>query len=151
MSGSVEHMSLNEVKREVSSDQSRLSSFGSDVTYVSIVNSTSEEFDEYTDEHMDGLTPPDDLFYQWLNEKKKLQKEEDSVTAHNTALDYVNYDERYRSYLKSGDGKEAIEDVVDRVENGERVVLVCYCTDSKRCHREIAHERVKDTLDKVRA
>ena len=68
--------------------------------------------------------------------------------AHNAAWDEVGFEARYREYLMdSSEAAAAIEDLIDRLEAGESIALVCYeNTAKKRCHRTILREALRDRL-----
>lgn len=154
MTGTVEHMSLAEARKNNSSSQTRLSSFGSngdrDTTYIGIVNSDDGDVAQTVDEMKPALAPPDDLFYQWLETKKKLENDRavTNTMAHNQALDRVDYRERFGKYLDSnGEALAALEELTERVLNGEHIVLVCYCGEGKWCHRESVTETLNSMVE----
>lgn len=152
MTGTVEHMSLSEARRDISSSQSRLSAFGADgeTTYIGIVNSDDGDISDVADEMRPSLSPPDDLFYQWLQTKKRYENDGavNSVQAHNQALDAVDYRPRFRDHLETdAAARDALEELATRVESGEHIVFVCYCNDNKWCHREPVTETIKSMVD----
>lgn len=150
MNGTVEHMSLRDARKSSSSDQSRLSSFGGNdsrkPTYVGVVNSMDHGFGDVVDENIEALAPPDELFYQWLETRR--QHEADGmhpVEAHNKALKYISYRDRYLKYLNNdGDAQQALHNIIARVERGENIVFVCYCDGAKTCHREWLTQTFKE-------
>lgn len=150
VAGSIDHMSLRAARRDRASSQSRLSSFtndGSDTTYISVVASDTNDIDEVVDETDERLSPPDDLFYQWLHEKEQLESEGTQPSiAHNRAMESVNYEQRFRQHLQHDDEAQlAIKSIIARMKRGEEIVLVCYCTGDKRCHRTMVADVVRDT------
>lgn len=142
-------MSLREVKRDTSSDQSRLNSFGtSGTTYVGIVNRANDEFESAVDEIEPRLAPPDRLFYHWLNEKEQRESDMSSVRAHNEAVEEIGYRTRYRKFLRANDdARIALHDLAQRIADGEHIVVVCYCGENMWCHREVVTERLKSMVD----
>jgi GrpB-like predicted nucleotidyltransferase (UPF0157 family) len=152
MTGTVEHMNIAEAKSSRYSQQSRLSAFNDegdrDTTYVGVVSEGDEEFERTVDEMRPELGPPSVLFHQWLNTRDSKQDEMSSVEAHNRALDEVNFRERFGKYLDSNrEARDALEELTDRVEAGEHIVLVGYCDEGKWCHREPVAETIKSMVD----
>lgn len=145
MTGTVDTMSVDEAQQDAVSQQSRLSSFGSDdTTYIGIANSEREDYLDAVDETEPRLAPPSALFHQWYNTRERLMDEGMlERNAHNEALDRVNYFDRFGSYLNESDPQAAIAQIVERVRNGEEVVLVCYCGDGRQCHRHPVAERIR--------
>lgn len=146
MNGSVEALSIDAVRQNTSSSQSRLTSFGtSQTTYIGIVRSPQDAFEDVVDEIEPRLSPPESLFYHWLNVKSQYEDEGmPTIHAHNEAIDTVNYVDRFEDYLKSEPAQAAMRSILDRVEDGERIVLVCYCGEGKTCHREMVIDRIKE-------
>jgi len=144
-------MSLEQARKDSVSEQSRLTSFGSDTgtTYIGIANADRDDYLDAVDECEERLSPPDELFWQWYKTRQRLMNEDDMLerNAHNEALERVSYFERFESYLNDSDAQAAITQITARVEDGEDIVLVCYCGDGKQCHRHPVSERIKARLD----
>ena len=96
-------------------------------------------FHGYVDENIPELGPPDDLlddFHDRIDELTFRGVCEES--AHNAAWDEVDYERRYHDDLDAdSDARAAMARLVDRVESGETVVLVCFENENKRCHRRL--------------
>ncbi len=95
------------------------------------------------DDNEPDLGPPADLLDAVKARHDALSGEGlDDAAAHNRALDAVDYDARYRTYLESDPAAQtALERVRSVLDEGRDVVLVCYeNTDEKRCHRTILRE-----------
>lgn len=150
MTGSIDTMSLSAARTDSASDQSRLASFGSDgpeTTYIGVVRSTKEPLLDVVDEVEPRLAPPEELFFQWLNTKRRLSDDGMLDTnAHNEALDRVNYFERFEDHLNTIGPQAALTSIISRVESGEDIVLVCYCDNGKQCHRHPVAERIRARL-----
>lgn len=147
--GHVDTMSLSDAKQESVSQQSRLGAFGSDegTTYVGIANSERDDYLDAVDETEPRLAPPSDLFHQWYNTRGRFMSDGMLETnAHNEALDYVNYFDRFEDHLNSTEAQEALTKLTARVRDGEEIVLVCYCGGGKQCHRHPVAERIKARL-----
>lgn len=105
-------------------------------------------FRSVVDENYPELGPPDDL----LEETKAVQEEFTvggmcDEGAHNAAWEETNFADRYREYVRES---AAVDDrvgaLVDRVSDGQTVVLVCFEGEDKRCHRHILREELQDRL-----
>lgn len=94
------------------------------------------------DENYPALGPPPDLLDEFKDRYDELRARgvADSP-AHNQALEDVNYNDRYRSYIdESVAAQDALQQIESLLDRGEDVVLVCYeNTDEKRCHRTLLH------------
>ncbi|MFT4891913.1 MAG: hypothetical protein ACI9YT_002849 [Halobacteriales archaeon] len=111
-----------------------------DAIRVGVVRRPPPWFRAQVDENVPELGPPADLLEEFKDRYEALQEQGlGDAEAHDAALEDVDYDDRYRSYLGRSDGaRAAIEALRDRLESGDDVVLVCYeNTDEKRCHRTL--------------
>lgn len=146
VSGGVDDMSLAEVRRTQSSDQSTLDSFTSDgTTYLGIVNYVNGELDDVIDDNDERLAPPRQLFHQWRQQRDEFATDVDEAVAHNRAYEEVKYNRRFDLYLQKNAGaRNALAELTSRIIDGEHVVLVCYCADGRLCHRK----QVRSELDR---
>jgi len=65
--------------------------------------------------------------------------------AHNAAWEETRLASRCREYLEGSDGAErAVADLLERVEGGGDVVLVCFEGDNKRRHRHLLLEHLRE-------
>lgn len=151
MTGTLDTMSLSDARRDSTSDQSRLASFGNEdggeTTYVGIANSNDNGYNSVVDETETRLAPPDDLFFQWYNTRDSLMSGGMMETnAHNKALEQIDYFERFEHHLNTTQAQEALTQLTERVKAGEDIVLVCYCGGAKQCHRHPVAERIQARL-----
>jgi hypothetical protein len=116
-----------------------------DATLVGVVRRPTGWFRTTVDENYPVLGPPEGLLdeFKQRHEEFKMQGMCDEG-AHNAAWTEVGYDERYQTYLEqTADAREAVSTLVDRLQSGEQLVLVCYeNTNQKRCHRTLLRERI---------
>lgn len=113
---------------------------------VGVVRRPTPWFYAQVDENVPELGPPADLLEEFKDRYEHRQEQGlGDAEAHNTALEDVDYDARYRSYLdESDEARAAIEDLRNRLESGEDVVLVCYeNTEEKRCHRTLLRSELE--------
>ncbi|MFW6448174.1 MAG: DUF488 domain-containing protein [Halobacteriota archaeon] len=90
-----------------------------------------------------ALGPPPELLEAIKSRHRELQASGlDDATAHNRAMDEVDYGRRYRAHLEGDpEATDALERVRDILADGRDVVLVCFeNTAEKRCHRTILRE-----------
>ena len=101
-----------------------------DATYFAVVRNQMYGISAVTDEWVPELAPHD-----LLDDFKEAADE----LGHNEAWEAVDFEARFRAYLRESEAAQASLDRVRALlDVGEDVVLVCYeNTDDKRCHREI--------------
>jgi len=117
-----------------------------DAVRVGVVRRPTPWFWAQVDENVPELGPPADLLEEFKDRYEALQERGlGDAEAHNTALERVDYDDRYKSYLhRSDEARAAIATLRTRLESGEDVVLVCYeNTDEKRCHRTLLRSELE--------
>ncbi|WP_225335091.1 DUF488 domain-containing protein [Halomicrobium urmianum] len=115
---------------------------------VGVVRKPTSWFHGVVDENRPELGPPADLLaeFQSREEAFKAQGMCDEG-AHNATWEVVAFEERYREHLESEAARAAVEDLLDLLEAGTDVALVCYeNTDQKRCHRTALREHLEARL-----
>lgn len=129
--------------------QHRLVDPPEEATLVGVVRRPTRWFSAVVDENHSSLGPPGSLLDEFEHrcEDFKLQGMCDDG-AHNAAWEDRNFEERYCSHLtESPDARRAVSELVARVRDGERLVLVCFeNTDAKRCHRTLLGEHITARL-----
>lgn len=121
-------------------------------TRVGVVRRPTHWFHGPVDENIPALAPPAGLLDEVKDTHERLKADGlDDATAHNRALEEVDYDERYLAHLETPEAQAAIHDLVSRIDDGEDVALVCYeNTDEKRCHRtllvNVLEQHLEDTV-----
>jgi uncharacterized protein YeaO (DUF488 family) len=102
---------------------------------LGVVRRTQYGFGGLVDDNWPVLAPPDAL----LSEFKAKADE----VGHNEAWKAINFADQYRAYLKNDDPQQAIQNILDRLQDGQDVWLVCYeNTDEKRCHRSLLKQEL---------
>jgi len=120
-----------------------------DATLVGVVRRPTGWFRGLVGENHPELGPPEAL----LSEVK--ERHEDLAArgmcdegAHNAAWEETRFASRYRAHLEGSDGaRRAVDDLADRVSNGEDLALVCFEGENKRCHRHLLRERLRERLE----
>lgn len=113
---------------------------------LGVVRRPTPWFYAAVDENVPALAPPADLLDDAKDRQADLEADGlDDAAAHNAAMEDVDFDARYLAYLdESGEAQAALDDLRDRLEDGDDVALVCYeNTDHKRCHRTLLREHVE--------
>ena len=120
-----------------------------DARLVGVVRRPTSWFTQI-EENRPELGPPPDLLdeVQERTEDLKLQGM-CAEGAHNASWEETEFADRYRAYLEeSEDARAELEDLVECVEAGETVVLVCYEGEDKRCHRRILRDVLRERVEK---
>ena len=129
--------------------QHDLADVPADATPVGVVRKPTPWFYGVVEENLPALGPPETLLDSTKQAATDLEMrgicEEE---AHNAAWDVVGFEDRYRANLaESNDAATATDDLIDRLDAGESIALVCYeNTAKKRCHRTILREAIRDRL-----
>lgn len=120
-----------------------------DATLVGVVRRPTGWFNATVDENVPAVAPPESL----LEDAKSHQEDFEmqgicSEEAHNQSWEVTDFAERYRDHLASTDAAQrAVDDLVDRVRDGESITLVCFeNTEKKRCHRTILRAALESRL-----
>lgn len=116
-----------------------------DAALVGVVRRPTGWFSALVDENRPELGPPESLLSETEEREKDLRRQglcDDE--AHNAAWDEVDFASRYREHLASEVAERAVADLADRVAAGETLALVCFEGDSKRCHRRILDDVVRE-------
>lgn len=115
---------------------------------VGVVRKPTPWFHGPIDENRPALGPPADLLDEFQDRTEAFEvRGMCDEGAHNAAWEELDFQRRYREYLETAKGRRAVDDLLELLEAGTDVALVCYeNTDRKRCHRTI----LRDVLQTVR-
>lgn len=114
-------------------------------TRVGVVRRPTGWFAALVDENRPELGPPESLLSETKDRQEALRRRGlCDEEAHNAAWDETDFAARYREHLASGAAAAAVTDLAERVAAGEAVALVCFEGDSKRCHRRILDDAVRE-------
>jgi uncharacterized protein YeaO (DUF488 family) len=128
--------------------QHDLVAFEGETGLVGVVRQPTGWFHGAVDENRPALGPPADLLEatKQRHEDLKMQGLCDQG-AHNAAWEAVGFEERYRDHVReSAAAQAALDDLADRVRAGQRVVLVCFEGEDKRCHRHVLVELLESRV-----
>lgn len=121
-----------------------------EATLVGVVRRPTGWFQATVDENYPELGPPEALLEESKERQGELEEEGLSDDeAHDTAWEEVDFEARYRSHLADdAAAREAVSELVDRLREGEHLVLVCFeNTEQKRCHRTTLRDHLAAKLD----
>ncbi|MDS0281425.1 DUF488 family protein [Haloarcula onubensis] len=117
-------------------------------TLVGVVREPTGWFHAAVDENVAELGPPSALLEETKQRAEDLKLQglcEEG--AHNAAWDETEFESRYLAHLADAAPRRALDDLTDRVADGEDVVLVCFEGERKRCHRTLLRDRLRDRVD----
>jgi uncharacterized protein YeaO (DUF488 family) len=149
--GTVDEMYLSELHQQnTSNDQATLGSFTDEektkeTTTIAVVSDPTGGIVEAADEFEPDLGMPSKL----LNELRKVRSQidtDDDVRQHNEAVERLDLKQKYKDYLQSDSAAPKVEALVERVEDGENITLVCFEKQPKWCHRHVLKEEIKKRL-----
>lgn len=142
MSGSVEETYVAAIQHD-------LADLDGDEVLVGVVREPTGWFRAAVDQNRPELGPPKALLDETKQRAEDLQMQglcEEG--AHNAAWDETDFEARYLAHLDAAeDAQRALDELAERVADGEHVVLVCFEGDRKRCHRTLLRERLRATAD----
>lgn len=86
-------------------------------------------------------------FSEWM---QQLAPKRELLDAYlDDEIGWRTYEERFREQMGSGEAREAIDELAERVDAGERITLLCdHPSDAPadECHRFLLAQLVKDRL-----
>lgn len=114
-------------------------------TLVGVVRRPTGWFHAAVDENVPALGPPEALLEEFQTRVEDLKRQGlCDEGAHNAVWEEVDFEARYRRHLAE-DGADALGALVDRLDDGEDLVLVCFeNTEQKRCHRTALVDRLRE-------
>lgn len=123
--------------------------FDGDERLVGVVRRPTRWFGGTVDENRSALGPPADLLDEFKERHEDLKRQGlCDEGAHNAAWEEIDYEARYHEHLETDpDARAALSDLVEIAAGGEPVVLVCYESDDKACHRHLVKEALEARLD----
>ena len=115
---------------------------------VGVVRRPTGWFHALVDENVPELGPPDSLLDETKDRQSALKRRGlCDEEAHNAAWDEVDFESKYRDYLETTpEAKAAVDSLVDRIESGTDVTLVCFEGETKRCHRHLLLRELEDRV-----
>ncbi|QLH78840.1 DUF488 family protein [Halosimplex rubrum] len=126
--------------------QHDIADLSEEATRVGVVRRPTGWFGALVDENRPELGPPESLLSETKDRQEALRRQGlCDEEAHNAAWAETDFETRYRDYLATDEAAgDALADLAERVRAGESVALVCFEGDSKRCHRRILDDVVRE-------
>lgn len=119
-----------------------------DGTLVGVVRRPPGWFRALVAENYRALGPPEPLLEETQERAEALKFDgmcEEG--AHNAAWEECDFERRYLEYLDSdSEAGEAFTELRNRVQNGEDLTLVCFEGETKRCHRRVLADRLREIV-----
>jgi hypothetical protein len=151
MTGTLDETYLSALEEDSQpEDQSSLFDFSeneSNHTTIAVVRKPNDTgILDATDEFMPSLGMPSHALgdFQYVREGFNSK---DPVERHNKAFIKCGLDQAYRSHLRyNDDAKERMEEIEQRLRDGEDITLVCFEKPPKKCHRHILIEFLEQRM-----
>ncbi|WP_415381958.1 DUF488 family protein [Halosimplex sp. TS25] len=117
-----------------------------DARLFGVVRRPTGWFSALVDENVPALGPPESLLSETKDRQEALQMQGlCDEEAHNAAWVETDFGTRYCEHVANDDAaREAVDALAERVANGETVALVCFEGESKRCHRRILDDVIRE-------
>ena len=151
MSGTLDETHLAEIRSD-DEQQQLLTAFGggSNETLIAVVRAPNDTgILDATDEWMEPLGMPSFALEQFWGKRSAYRDNSSISNAHNEAFDEINLHDKYVSYLRNDEDAQAcIDEIIERLQSGENITLVCFEGDGKKCHRHILHDYIERQLPK---
>ncbi len=115
---------------------------------VGVVRRPTGWFRSTVDENYPELGPPEELLSETKDRQEDLEMQGMcSEGAHNAAWEETDFEQRYQEYVtESSEVQDRLDALADRVDAGETVVFVCFEGESKRCHRHVLVDELRERL-----
>ncbi len=115
---------------------------------VGVVRRPTPWFHSAIEENYPELGPPGPLLDETKDRQEEFQIqglcEEGALEA---AWEAVDFARRYREYIADSEAAQAaIEELTEQVRDGEDVVVVCYESDDKPCHRHLLVDVLRERV-----
>lgn len=149
MSGSVDEIDYATLKQRVGSAQSSLGDFSDDTpTYIAVVSLPRGDISDIVDETAPELGMPERALKEFLATRSGYRSNSAIDDPHNQAYDDVGLSETYRDHLTTDAAIDTIDDVVERVLDGEDITFVCYEEDGEKCHRHLLVGVIQELVER---
>jgi hypothetical protein len=114
---------------------------------IAVVTDPTGGIIEASDEFIPELGMPEKELNNFRAYRSSLDIE-DSNRKHNVAVEETNLEESYRKHLRTDEEAiKKIDNLSERVANGEDITLVCFEKEPKWCHRHILVEKIESKVD----
>lgn len=154
MTGTVDELYLSALHSRISDeDQQSLREFtsGDDTsgrlgTTIAAVRDPVGGIVEASDELRTELGMPEDYLNSLRIQRAQLDMDDD-IQKHNTAVEQLDLESKYRDHLNSTDEAHAsVRELARRVRNDEDITVVCFEKSPKWCHRHVLKEEIETLI-----
>jgi hypothetical protein len=117
-------------------------------TAISVVTEPTGGISEVCDESVPSLGMPLEKLNLLRKRRAEIQENRDvtDTEAHNQAVAELDLEEIYRNHLKQEHISEKVDELAERVIEGETITLVCFEKHPKWCHRHILKEELENRV-----
>lgn len=116
-------------------------------TTIAVVSDPTGQITEVCDEYIPELGMPEDELNNFRFIRSNLDIDDD-IKRHNKAAEKVELERKYKSYLNSdSNAQKRIQEICERLKDGENITLVCFEKDPKWCHRHILVDYIRSKID----
>ena len=117
-------------------------------TTIAVVTEPTGGITDVCDEFIPSLGMPEDLLNQFREVRSDLDIDDD-IQRHNEAAQEVQLEEQYKKYVKENEIAAAeIESLCQRVQEGEKITVVCFEKEPKWCHRHVLTDLIQEKISK---
>lgn len=153
MVGELDEVYLSELREEnKETPQQSLFDFSEDsgkhseATTIAVISKPNETgVLDLTDEFMPSLGMPAPVLTDFQKLRGQMN-EMSHVEEHNKAFEKCDLENKYRDHLFSDEAQEKVDEIIERLHNGEDITLVCFEKSPKKCHRHVLKEHIERNL-----
>jgi len=155
MSGELGETNFYHLRETHDPDQLQLSDYCSTTgeTTVAVVREPNDTgITEVCDEWMQELGMPRDVLEDFWEVRGEYRRNDAIRGASNRAYGVCRLDERYEEYIRdSAEAQARVDEIVERLESGEDITLVCFEGEGQACHRyrliDMINSRLESNFD----
>lgn len=146
MSGVLREIDFSSLEQQHDPDQKTISQYTNGESTIAVVREPSRGIEEVCDEHRPELGMPREALDDYWRLRGAYEDNQyiSNRDAANRAFAEANLEDRFDEYVRSNeDAQKSLDELVQRLESGENITLVCFEGDGKRCHRHILKSMIK--------
>lgn len=153
MTGDISETYLSDLhSRTTSEDQMSFSDFtetGDEDnigTTIAVVTDPTGGIEDVSDEFIPELGMPENELNNFRSLRSSMNIDDD-IKRHNKAVEKTGIKDSYRDYIQNdNEAQEKINELVERVRQGEDITFVCFEKEPKWCHRHLLVQHIRDRI-----
>lgn len=154
MPGSLKESDFYTVRDEYDPDQSQLSAFGggTEATTVAVVREPNDTgILDVTDEWKQELGMPRSALEDFWSVREKYRENSAIDNPNDKAFEDCRLEDRYEQYLQRNDDAWAsVEEIAERIVDGESITLGCFEDSDQKCHRHLLMDLIEGVVREKR-